>query len=491
MKLRAFKPIVILYFCFPVVCQANIFSSISTVLLTSTLLFQTTHSQTCFQDRTELKNAVDDYLGSDTYASSTYGSPIGTWCVKDVTDMSYMFRDAYFFNQDISSWDVSSVTTMSHMFSNAYSFNQDLSSWDVSSVTDMRQMFYGATSFNQAIGGWDVSSVTNMYGMFWNADAFNQDLCTWGETVDQNTNVTNIFLASACPLTNAPYLTKDIPGPFCVDCTNTTAPTSSPTLSPTNLPTFPTFNPTYYPSSSPTIHPTTAPTIFPTQAPTYTPTVQPSNEPTRNEVPIYTGVTIETQLATAGNYFSYTVPVDEIFEDPDGDELVLSAEENGRETLPPWLSFNAATDVFSGTPTADDLGIYSIALTATDTHGGSITVDFGIEVIEKEQKEIDGTDITEIAEVIGSVAGALSAVIGIGCFAACKFGKLKCRCCGHALGETCGISCDEVDGSKYLAMTCCGCCGKPKASESLIIANRKSVELTVKKEGNMQTKTSK
>ena len=57
--------------------------------------------------------------------ASTYGWPIGAWCVGDVTDMTSVFsgdRNANLqsFNEDISEWDVSKVTTMNNMFGSAY-----------------------------------------------------------------------------------------------------------------------------------------------------------------------------------------------------------------------------------------------------------------------------------------------------------------------------------------------------------------------------------
>ena len=64
------------------------------------------------------------------------GGDVTKACTSFVTDMSSMFLQNIYFNQDISSWDVSSVTNMEAMFAGATLFNQDLSSWDVSNVTN-------------------------------------------------------------------------------------------------------------------------------------------------------------------------------------------------------------------------------------------------------------------------------------------------------------------------------------------------------------------
>ena len=90
-----------------------------------------------------------------------------------VTDMSYMFRYARSFNQDIGDWNVSNVGNMSYMFSGAASFNQDIGDWNVSNVRDMSNMFWGARAFNQDIGDWNVSKVIDMTVMFSNARSFN------------------------------------------------------------------------------------------------------------------------------------------------------------------------------------------------------------------------------------------------------------------------------------------------------------------------------
>jgi surface protein len=125
------------------------------------------------------------YLFCDCWKLGTSGNMNG-WDVSNVTDMSWMFKDASTFNQDISAWDVSSVTDMRGLFNDAFAFNQDIGAWDVSSVTDMSCMFQGAFAFNQSIGAWNVSSVTRMIGMFAGTSAFNQDISAWASVTDMN-----------------------------------------------------------------------------------------------------------------------------------------------------------------------------------------------------------------------------------------------------------------------------------------------------------------
>ena len=151
---------------------------------TAELTQSTNNSQYCFSNKNELQQAVHLYLGEDCSsncecaAGKTYGWPIGSWCVSEVTDMSGLFKDASSFNEDLW-WDVSAVTDATHMFQGATSFNGNISAWNTSSLTSMYGMFQDASSFNGSIGSWDVSSVTNMHGLFYGATGFNQDLSSW------------------------------------------------------------------------------------------------------------------------------------------------------------------------------------------------------------------------------------------------------------------------------------------------------------------------
>jgi len=129
-----------------------------------------------FSDKEELIEAVNGYCGipyTKNKVVTKYGD-IKYWNVSNITDMSELFKDKNFFNEDISGWDVSNVTNMSWMFANATSFNQPLNSWDVSNVKDMSYMFANATSFNQPLNDWNVSKDANLRYMFSGETGFYQ-----------------------------------------------------------------------------------------------------------------------------------------------------------------------------------------------------------------------------------------------------------------------------------------------------------------------------
>jgi len=70
---------------------------------------------TCFQTRAELDTAIAQYMENNstgTQVAATYGHPIGTWCVSQITDFNQLFLGQQLFNEDLNGWDVSGVTTM-------------------------------------------------------------------------------------------------------------------------------------------------------------------------------------------------------------------------------------------------------------------------------------------------------------------------------------------------------------------------------------------
>lgn len=90
-----------------------------------------------------------------------------------------------------------------------------------------------------------------------------------------------------------------------------------------------------------------------------------------NTAPVL-AIAVPDQTGTVGIAFSYTIPAG-TFTDVDGDPLSYSLS-----ALPAGLSFNPATRIISGTPTA--IGTTSVTVTVDDGNGGTATDVFNIVV---------------------------------------------------------------------------------------------------------------
>jgi|GEM_PF-914767 len=97
-----------------------------------------------------------------------------------------------------------------------------------------------------------------------------------------------------------------------------------------------------------------------------------------NSVPLTT--TIADQVATQDVAFNFQIPTDS-FSDPDvNDRLTYTATLADGSTLPSWLTFDATTCTFNGTPLNDAVGNINIKVTAADLAGASISQNFGLSV---------------------------------------------------------------------------------------------------------------
>ena len=76
------------------------------------------------------------------------------------------------------------------------------------------------------------------------------------------------------------------------------------------------------------------------------------------------------QEATTGDLFTYVIPAD-AFTDADGDRLTYAAALSDGGRLPSWLTFDAATQTFTGTPGPGDGGTVRVTVMASD---GTATV---------------------------------------------------------------------------------------------------------------------
>nr|VZR97152.1 hypothetical protein MF5295_00171 [Mycoplasma feriruminatoris] len=115
------------------------------------------------------------------------------WDTKNITDMSGMFYDAIWLNDEsIKKWDTSKVTDMSRMFHKAKKFNQDLSSWNVSNVRNFQSMFEEANEFNNGNKPLDwgekLKNAKDMSKMFKNTPEFKQNLNNWLMKTEVNKN---------------------------------------------------------------------------------------------------------------------------------------------------------------------------------------------------------------------------------------------------------------------------------------------------------------
>ncbi|MFJ5367562.1 putative Ig domain-containing protein, partial [Pectobacterium punjabense] len=111
-----------------------------------------------------------------------------------------------------------------------------------------------------------------------------------------------------------------------------------------------------------------------------------------NQAPVVS-TPIPPQSVAQDGGFNFTVPAG-TFTDPDvGDTLTLSATLANGSPLPSWITFNAATGTFSGTPGNADVGNLSIRVTATDSSNATVHTDFGLTV----------TNVNDAPVVSGSV----------------------------------------------------------------------------------------
>ncbi|MDD5385109.1 MAG: calcium-binding protein [Gallionella sp.] len=100
-----------------------------------------------------------------------------------------------------------------------------------------------------------------------------------------------------------------------------------------------------------------------------------------NDAPVVT-MQVADQMVAQGTPLSLTIPAG-MFADQDvihGDSLTYSASLADGTALPIWLTFDAATQTFSGTAGMGDLGVLPVRVVATDTGGLSATGSFNLTV---------------------------------------------------------------------------------------------------------------
>jgi Ca2+-binding RTX toxin-like protein len=97
--------------------------------------------------------------------------------------------------------------------------------------------------------------------------------------------------------------------------------------------------------------------------------------------------------------FTFQAPASTFADVDAGDALVLSATRADGSALPAWLSFDAATRTFSGTPADGDVGAVEIRLTAVDASGASVSDVFRLTVTDVDN---DGPQLNPVTGTAGA-----------------------------------------------------------------------------------------
>ncbi|QSJ16083.1 FG-GAP repeat protein [Nostoc sp. UHCC 0702] len=89
---------------------------------------------------------------------------------------------------------------------------------------------------------------------------------------------------------------------------------------------------------------------------------------------------IADQTATLNTAFNFTIGANTFSDVDAGDILTYSATNENGDALPSWLSFDAATGTFTGTPNSDNVGIFNIKVIASDIAGATAEDIFALTV---------------------------------------------------------------------------------------------------------------
>lgn len=134
-------------------------------------------------------------------------------------------------------------------------------------------------------------------------------------------------------------------------------------------------------------------------------TVRPVNDPPVAREPFPSESVIQDKL------LQFTLPAD-LFNDVDDTVLTLSAFTGPGVPLPSWLTFNAASRTFVGTPSNKDVGVRQFIVRATDPAGAFGDVPVTIDIINVNDKptsiQVVGNPVPE--NVMGAFVGKLTAI---------------------------------------------------------------------------------
>ncbi|MGI9280292.1 MAG: retention module-containing protein, partial [Endozoicomonas sp.] len=126
-----------------------------------------------------------------------------------------------------------------------------------------------------------------------------------------------------------------------------------------------------------------------------------------NDAPELVG-TIDDQTVAEESAFSYSLPTN-AFSDDDGDSLTFNASLASGDPLPAWLTFEAGTQTFSGTPDDPDVGNLSVKISVSD---GSETTDVfwsvNVTAVNDDPETVSDTNTDEASIEGAAITGSAS-----------------------------------------------------------------------------------
>ena len=107
---------------------------------------------------------------------------------------------------------------------------------------------------------------------------------------------------------------------------------------------------------------------------------------------------ISNQSTLEDAQFNFFVPIGTFSDADAGDTFMLSATRADDSALPAWVRFNPATGALTGTPGNNDVGTFSVKLTATDSGGLNASDTFDLSVINTNDAPVAATDNVVVDE---------------------------------------------------------------------------------------------
>ncbi len=107
---------------------------------------------------------------------------------------------------------------------------------------------------------------------------------------------------------------------------------------------------------------------------------------------------LATQTILGGTAFSFVVPANTFADVDAGDTLALTATLGNGSALPAWLSFDAASRTFSGTPGSSDVGNLRVEVKATDNAGASVSSTFDLGVFKANAPPVGANKLIALNE---------------------------------------------------------------------------------------------